>query len=264
MSEAENARIAVIGAGAFGQRYVRALQALSGAEVAWVCDLDGGAARATAGLNRVPGHSTDAAEATGDPDVHALVVVTPEASHRELTIMAPEAGKHTIVEKPLATEEDSTAAWKAAASSSWTRRDGRSYTVSRAVHSVRCCALTSPASGGKLPMPAPPRTRPSHPCASRSGSWKTRNAGRARARTRTLRVDVAQTERVRDTRLVPLWPCLPAGVAGSAPAAKEGRRLEASATAWRGPLGDLGVSLLRHSRYPSCRCSNKDWDPLSE
>lgn len=109
------ARIAVIGAGAFGRRYVRALQALSGAEAAWVCDRDPEAAREAAVLNSVPRHTTDATDVCRDTDVDAVVVVTPEASHRQLAITALEAGKHVIVEKPLATEEENALAMAAAA-----------------------------------------------------------------------------------------------------------------------------------------------------
>ena len=42
------------------------------------------------------------------------MVVTPEAAHRAVAVAALEAGKHVLVEKPLATEEDDALAMIAA------------------------------------------------------------------------------------------------------------------------------------------------------
>ena len=37
-----------------------------------------------------------------DPNVHAVVVVTPTALHHDVVIQAARAGKHVLCEKPMA------------------------------------------------------------------------------------------------------------------------------------------------------------------
>ena len=41
-----------------------------------------------------------------DPDIDAVVIATPVASHYDLTIQALNNGKHVLVEKPMATKTD--------------------------------------------------------------------------------------------------------------------------------------------------------------
>lgn len=113
-------RVAVVGAGAFGTRYLGALRAMPGTEAAWICDLDEGRCRGAAEQFGIPRYSIDFREACADPAVGAVIVVTPENAHREVAVAALESGKHVIVEKPLATtEEDGMAMLNAA------RRSGR-------------------------------------------------------------------------------------------------------------------------------------------
>ena len=51
----------------------------------------------------VPRFYDDAARLIADPEVDAVYVATPPASHRQYTLMAAEAGKPVYVEKPMAT-----------------------------------------------------------------------------------------------------------------------------------------------------------------
>jgi len=44
----------------------------------------------------------DYRQALADPAVHAVVVVTPTAYHKEIVVAAAEAGKHVLCEKPMA------------------------------------------------------------------------------------------------------------------------------------------------------------------
>lgn len=96
---------AVVGLGDFGLRYVRTLSALSGVAVAWGVDLDEQRrARALGeGTRTVTG---DLSEALADPELEAVVVTTPESAHRDVCIAASRAGKHVIVEKPMATRDE--------------------------------------------------------------------------------------------------------------------------------------------------------------
>ena len=107
--------IGVIGAGAFGSRYVRSLRSIGGVEVSWLCDLNAELGRALAQEFGIRKFSTDYAEVCADPAVDAVIVVTPESAHRDICVRALDSGKHVIVEKPLATtEEDGMAMLEAA------------------------------------------------------------------------------------------------------------------------------------------------------
>jgi predicted dehydrogenase len=99
-------RLAVAGLGEFGLRYVRALRAQPGVRVFYGVDPDperrGWAEQHFPGLRAV----ADLDTVCGDAAVDAVVVATPEAAHRAVAAAALAAGKHVIVEKPLATTEE--------------------------------------------------------------------------------------------------------------------------------------------------------------
>jgi predicted dehydrogenase len=95
-------RIAVIGLGYWGPNLVRNLHELSGADVAWACDLR---AEALAPLeHRYPTLATTTRfdNVLEDPATDAVAVATPVGTHYELAAAALRAGKHVFVEKPLA------------------------------------------------------------------------------------------------------------------------------------------------------------------
>lgn len=115
MSRNGRLQMAVVGLGEFGQRYLRALRGLSGVDVAWVCDQDETRCRTVAERFDVPRATTRLQDICDDPAVDAVVVVTPEAAHREIAVAALHAGKHALVEKPLATTEEDALAMIAAA-----------------------------------------------------------------------------------------------------------------------------------------------------
>jgi predicted dehydrogenase len=98
--------IGVIGYGYWGPNLVRNFSELDGARVAAVCDREAG--RLERAARRFPGvrTTTDPAELIADPHVDAIVVATPVASHFELAHAALSAGKHVLVEKPMASSAD--------------------------------------------------------------------------------------------------------------------------------------------------------------
>ena len=106
-------RFAIVGLGDFGMRYARALQRMFGVTVRWGCDLDEGRrGKAAAELElRTTSRFEDLLE---DADLDAVIVTTPEAAHRDVAVAALDAGKHTIVEKPMATREEDARAMIAA------------------------------------------------------------------------------------------------------------------------------------------------------
>lgn len=110
-----NLQLAVVGLGAFGQRYISALHAMSGVDIAWVSDLNEMRCQQIARAFDIPRYEMGCAALCEDPMVDAVVVVTPEAAHRKVVVAALDAGKHVLVEKPLATTEADAQAMIAAA-----------------------------------------------------------------------------------------------------------------------------------------------------
>jgi len=96
--------VALIGAGRFGRQHASALRALPEAQRIAVCDLSPDRAEEVASCFGFARWTTDCAEVAHDPAVEAVVVATEEVAHREPTCMLLGAGKHVLVEKPLATD----------------------------------------------------------------------------------------------------------------------------------------------------------------
>jgi predicted dehydrogenase len=94
--------IAVVGAGYWGPNLVRnALQSPATKLVA-VCDAEfARASRLTGSFSGVEA-TEDLQELLDDPMVEAIAVATPAATHLDVAMAAIEAGKHVLVEKPLA------------------------------------------------------------------------------------------------------------------------------------------------------------------
>ena len=94
--------IGVIGLGYWGPNIVRNIADCDGAQVVAASDLRSDRLAAIAA--RYPGVRTtaDAANLIRDPRVDAVVIATPVSTHFELAMAALEAGKHVLVEKPLA------------------------------------------------------------------------------------------------------------------------------------------------------------------
>jgi predicted dehydrogenase len=94
---------AVVGLGYWGPNLLRVLVDDAGGEVRWLCDLD--ACRLDRFARRYPGIRTtrDLDDVLADDEVDAVLIATPVFSHVELCRRSLKAGKHTFVEKPLAT-----------------------------------------------------------------------------------------------------------------------------------------------------------------
>jgi predicted dehydrogenase len=99
----EPVRIGVVGLGYWGPNIARNVSEHPRSELAWLCDLDGDA---LAGVGRrYPGARLTSSyqQVLADESVDAVAIVTPVSTHYQLAVEAFEAGKHVLIEKPLAT-----------------------------------------------------------------------------------------------------------------------------------------------------------------
>jgi len=94
--------LAVIGAGYWGPNLVRNAQATEGLRVQALCDLDVDRARRVLGEYSTVPVVGSLDEVLADPAVHAVAIATPASTHLPVAMAALDAGKHVLVEKPLA------------------------------------------------------------------------------------------------------------------------------------------------------------------
>lgn len=99
------ARLAVIGAGAWGIQHVRVVASQPGCELALIIDHDPAAQQRAKLLAPQTEVSADIERAFGDVAIDAVVIATPAATHVDLACAALAARKHVLVEKPLALSE---------------------------------------------------------------------------------------------------------------------------------------------------------------
>jgi predicted dehydrogenase/serine acetyltransferase len=92
--------VVVVGCGAWGRNHARTFAGLGVLRA--ISDLDPVQAAEVAAASGVPVVSFE--DALADPEVKAMVIATPAATHADLARRALEAGKDLLVEKPLALE----------------------------------------------------------------------------------------------------------------------------------------------------------------
>ncbi|MCB9992697.1 MAG: Gfo/Idh/MocA family oxidoreductase [Hyphomicrobiaceae bacterium] len=106
---------ASIGAGLFGKWHAMAYSRHPMVDFRAVCDLDGDRARQLAETYGAAHHTTNLDDILSDPGIKAVSVATPDHAHRDVAVRCAEAGKHLLVEKPLATNVEDAEAIVAAA-----------------------------------------------------------------------------------------------------------------------------------------------------
>lgn len=96
-------RLAVIGCGRIAQAaHFPALERADDVEVVAVSDPSLSVAQAVANRWDIPKAYDDQAELLADPDVEGVIVCAPDRFHHSIAAAALAAGKHVLVEKPLA------------------------------------------------------------------------------------------------------------------------------------------------------------------
>ncbi len=97
---------AIIGCGKIAQKHVKVVPSLPDARLLYACDTK--LARADEIASLAPGSvaTGEIEKVLADPAVSVAVICTPSGTHATLGIQAARAGKHVIIEKPLALRLD--------------------------------------------------------------------------------------------------------------------------------------------------------------
>ena len=107
--------VAVIGAGYWGPNLVRNFRGAPDWDLVAVCDLDEARARKVIGARSTVEVETSVDRLLERDDIDAVAIATPARTHAPLALKALAAGKHVLVEKPLADTPEAAAGMVAAA-----------------------------------------------------------------------------------------------------------------------------------------------------
>src|SRR5262249_3956619 len=100
---ARTLRVGVIGCGVVAARgHLPALRAVSDIEVLAAADIDAERLHRVAETFRIPRRHADAAALLADPHIEAVAAFRPAPLHAEIALAALDAGKHVLLEKPIA------------------------------------------------------------------------------------------------------------------------------------------------------------------
>ncbi|MBO3802739.1 MAG: Gfo/Idh/MocA family oxidoreductase [Candidatus Brockarchaeota archaeon] len=97
-------RIGVVGCGGIANYFhLPELAKIEEAEIAAVADIKEDRAKATAAKFKVPKWYASYGKMLGEGGVDAVIVATPHPTHSPIAVDAIEAGKHVMIQKPMAT-----------------------------------------------------------------------------------------------------------------------------------------------------------------
>lgn len=97
-------RVGIIGAGAVARRaHLPIYGAIPEIEVVGIADIDQSLAARVAEEFKIPRYFSSGEELLQDDSIELVDICTPTQTHLEIVKLAAERGKHTLVEKPLAT-----------------------------------------------------------------------------------------------------------------------------------------------------------------
>lgn len=99
-------RMAIVGAGLWGEAHASIYREHPQAAPVAICDIDVDKARAFADKFGIDEVYSDVNDMLGNCDCDAVAIVTPDFLHTDIAIACANAGKHMIIEKPLATRRE--------------------------------------------------------------------------------------------------------------------------------------------------------------
>lgn len=99
--------IGIIGAGMYGKILIRHLQTDERADITWVNSASEGTTRSAAEQFGIRKWTLDYREILADPAVDAVIIATPPFVHADQFEAALSAGKHVLLEKPIAESRES-------------------------------------------------------------------------------------------------------------------------------------------------------------
>ena len=99
-------RFAIVGAGVWGETHAYLYKEHPAVEVAAVCDMNIARARELAAKFDIPHAFSDHNDMLRQVDLDAVAIVTPDFAHGKIAVDCANAGKHMLVEKPLATTRE--------------------------------------------------------------------------------------------------------------------------------------------------------------
>ena len=102
----DNIKFAVVGCGHIGKRHAEMISRNEQAELVGLCDIK---PRELLGISQynVPFFSSISELLNSVPEIDVVCICTPNGLHGELSIIAIEAGKHVVCEKPLTLSKSS-------------------------------------------------------------------------------------------------------------------------------------------------------------
>ncbi len=95
-------KVLIAGQGAFGQKHIEACQAIPGTEIVSLAGGSPGTTEEVAKKYKIPHWTTNYSEALKQPGVEAVILTTPTQMHAAQGIEAMRAGKHVMIEIPMA------------------------------------------------------------------------------------------------------------------------------------------------------------------
>ena len=102
----KNFRIAIVGAGVWGDTHAAIYREHPNVEPVAICDKNPERARLLAEKYGLPRAFDNVDDLLAYGDLDAVSIVTPDFLHADIAVKCAEAGKHMLIEKPLATTRE--------------------------------------------------------------------------------------------------------------------------------------------------------------
>lgn len=99
-------KIAIIGAGTWGNIHAAIFHEYPMVKIVAICDQNEERARKLAAQYGIPGIYTCVDRLLADEEFEAVSIVTPDHLHADIAVKCAAAGKHMLIEKPLATTRE--------------------------------------------------------------------------------------------------------------------------------------------------------------